>query len=94
MTRRKPRSEKYQYLILESVVSHEMLENFSNDQSIHKRLNPFAYDERVLELEDELKVEFWRIVQTLLTPRQREVIELYSKGLTQEEIAKQLAQIL
>lgn len=69
-----------------------MLESFCNDDSISARLNPYfnAYDEGLLELEDQLKVEFWRVVDTLLTPRQREVIRLYADGYTQMEIAKML----
>lgn len=88
MEKRKSRSDLYQFLILESPCSNEMMEAFSNSDSIHNRLNPFQYDERVLELEDQLKVEFWRIVDNLLTPRQRQVIRLYSDGYTQMEIAK------
>ena len=66
------------------------MESFSNDESLHKRLNPFAYNEDIITLEDELKVEFWRMVNENLTPRQREVVRLYSDGYTQQEIAKSL----
>jgi DNA-binding CsgD family transcriptional regulator len=65
-----------------------MLESFQNEDSISSHLNPFQYDENLLDLEDQLKEEFWKIVKTLLTPRQREVIELYADGYTQMEIAK------
>lgn len=84
------RSDRYQWVLLETVCSNEMLESFCNDDSISARLNPFTYDEGLLELEDQLKVEFWRVVDTLLTPRQREVIRLYADGYTQMEIAKML----
>lgn len=67
-----------------------MMEAFSNEDSICHRLNPFEYNEELLDLEDQLKVEFWRIVNTLLTPRQKEVIKLYADGYTQMEIAKML----
>jgi predicted DNA-binding protein YlxM (UPF0122 family) len=68
-----------------------MMEAFCNDDSIYARLSGgFAYDERMLELEDRLKKEFWRVVDTLLTERQREVIRLYADGYTQMEIAKML----
>jgi DNA-binding CsgD family transcriptional regulator len=43
-----------------------------------------------MDLEEQLKKEFWRVVDTLLTPRQREVIRLYADGYTQMEIAKML----
>lgn len=90
MERRKTRSDSYQHLLLEIAYSHDMMEVFQNEDSIYNRLNPFAYNEDLLELEDQLKVEFWRIVNTLLTPRQKEVIELYAEGKTQMEIAKLL----
>ena len=88
MDRRKNRSSKYQWIILETVCSNDMMESFCNEDGIYNRLNPFGYNEDLMELEDQLKVEFWRIVDTLLTPRQREVIRLYADGYTQMEVAK------
>src|SRR5277367_7133233 len=91
MNKRQNRSDKYQYLLLETACSNDMMEAFCNDDSIYARLTGgFVYDERMLELEDRLKKEFWRVVDTLLTPRQREVIRLYADGYTQMEIAKML----
>lgn len=90
MERRKNRSDKYQWVLLETVCSNDMLESFCNEDSISARLNPYAYDEGLMELEEALKKEFWRVVDTLLTPRQREVIRLYADGYTQMEIAKML----
>lgn len=90
MNKRPTRSDKYQFLIVESAFSNEMMESFSNDDSIYNRLNPFDYNEDLLDLEDELKKEFWRIVDDLLTPRQKAVLKLASEGLTQMEIAKKL----
>jgi len=90
MEKRKNRSDSYQYVLLETVCSNDMMEAFSNDDSISARLNPFQYNEDLLDLEDQLKKEFWRVINTLLTPRQKEVIKLYSDGYTQMEIAKML----
>src|SRR5271169_1563658 len=90
MERRKNRSDKYQYVLLETVCSNDMMEAFCNEDSISARLNPFEYNEVLMELEEQLKKEFWRVVDTLLTPRQREVIRLYADGYTQMEIAKML----
>jgi DNA-binding CsgD family transcriptional regulator len=89
--RRRQRSDLYQHLYNESICSSEMMEAFCNQDSIYNKLNPFEYDERLLDLEDQLKKEFWRIVNTMLTPRQREVIRLYADGYTQCEIAKLLS---
>ena len=90
MEKRKNRSDKYQYILLETVCSNDMMEAFCNEDSISARLNPFEYNETLIELEEQLKVEFWRVVDTLLTPRQKEVIRLYADGYTQMEIAKML----
>ena len=89
MSKIKSRSESYQWMLLELSCAHEMLEAFSNEDSIQSRLNPWAYNEDVMELEEELKVEFWRVVN-MLTPRQAEVIKLFCQGHTQQEIAKKL----
>ena len=89
--KRPNRSDKYQFILLETACSNDMMESFPNEDSICNRLSGgFLYDESILELEDQLKEEFWRIVDNLLTPRQREVIRLYADGYTQMEIAKML----
>jgi DNA-directed RNA polymerase specialized sigma subunit len=87
---RKNRSQSYQQLFNEIAYASEVLEAFPNEDGMAKRLNPFAYDDRISDLEDELKKEFWRVVDTMLTPRQRAVIKLYTDGYTQMEIAKAL----
>ena len=88
MEKRKNRSDSYQHILLETVCSNDMMESFCNEDSICNRLNPFGYNEDLIELEEKLKIEFWRVVDTLLTPRQKEVIKLYAEGNTQMEIAK------
>ena len=90
MERRKNRSDRYQWVLLETVCSNDMMEAFCNEDSIYNRLNPFEYNEDLMNLEEQLKKEFWRVVDTLLTPRQRVVIRLYADGYTQMEIAKML----
>jgi len=90
MEKRKNRSDKYQYLLLEISSSHEMLETFRNEDSISHRLNPFQYDEDIIDLEDQLKEEFWRVVDATLTDRQKQVIKFSADGYTQMETAKLL----
>lgn len=90
MSKKTTRSSRYQSLFLEASYSNDMMESFSNEDSIQGRLNPWNYDEELLDLEDQLKVEFWRIVNTLLTTRQKEVLTLTAEGYTQMEIAKRL----
>jgi DNA-binding CsgD family transcriptional regulator len=90
MNKRQVRSSGYQWIIVETVYPTEMLEAFSNQDSIYKRLNPFDYNDEVMQLEEQLKKEFWRVVEDLLTPRQKQVIRLCADGYTQQEIAKTL----
>ena len=61
-----------------------------DSDGIGAQLNPWGYNEELFELKDKLKAAFWRIVDTQLTSRQKEVIHLYAEGLTQTEIAKKL----
>lgn len=90
MRERKNRSDRYQYILVESSCSPEMMCEFAESDSIRSRLDPWGYNEELLDLKDQLRIEFWRLVETKLTNRQREVIRLYADGLTQIEIAKKL----
>ncbi len=90
MDRSKNRSDSYQHKIVESACSPEMLMEIADSKGIGAQLNPFGYNEELLDLKDQLKEHFWRLVRTKLTDRQREVIELYCEDLTQTEIAKKL----
>jgi RNA polymerase sigma factor (sigma-70 family) len=87
---RTTRSNSYQFVLLEQAFAPEMLAEVADSEGIFAQLNPFGYNETILELKDQLKIEFWRLVEEKLTPRQREVIKLYCEGLTQMEIAKKL----
>jgi len=88
--RSKNRSDHYQWLLVESPCSPEMLTEVSDADGIGAQLNPYGYNEELLNLKDKLRDAFWRIVDTQLTSRQKEVIHLYSEGKTQTEIAKHL----
>jgi len=90
MDKRKNRSDSYQHFIAEISTSPEILTELSDQKSIISNLNPHAYNETLLDLQDQLKEAYWRIIDTKLTPRQREVIHLCKDGLTQCEIAKAL----
>lgn len=86
----KNRSDRYQHIIVESPCSPELLTEFAEIQSIGGRLNNPVYNEELYDLQDQLKNEFWRIIDTQLTKRQKEVLRLYADGYTQIEIAKML----
>jgi DNA-binding CsgD family transcriptional regulator len=87
MKERPSRSQSYQYLIAETSVSLEFLESFQGTQSIGFMLNPWEYNEEVEELRDQLKVEFWKLAEKVLTPRQYQIICMLRAGMTQQEIA-------
>ena len=91
MEQKRNRSDAYQALFHEIAFSQEMLGIFSNNDSISSRLCPYQYDERLLDLQDQLKTEFWRVVRQTLTDKQRQIVEMTGKeGLTQQETAKRL----
>lgn len=87
---KKNRSDSYQWILLESPCSPEMLTEFSDAQGLHGVMNYAEYNEELYDLKDKLKSAFWRIINTQLTKRQRQVIRLYADGYTQIEIAKML----
>lgn len=88
--RTKNRSDHYQNVICEAPCSPDMLTEVADADGIGAQLNPFGYNEELLELKEVLKEHMWRIIKGGLTKRQSEVIELYAQGLTQTEIAKLL----
>jgi hypothetical protein len=84
------RSQKYQYLLLESAFSHDQLSSFSNESGLSNRLNPWEYNDELIDLQEKLKERLWEIVEEELTDRQKEVLKLTAKGLKQQEIAAKL----
>lgn len=89
MGKKSNRSNGYQYIYTEQPYSSEMMAEFSEAQGLVENYNP-EDREKLLDLRDDLKIEFWRLAQEHLTERQFQVIELLAKGYTQIEIAKQL----
>ena len=89
--KKQTRSGKYQHVIMETPVSDDFLCSFSNNKSIGAHLNPFQYDERLLELRDQLYKRTLEILHEYGTERQQQLFTLYYiEGKTQEEIAKLL----
>lgn len=89
MGKKSNRSNGYQHLYTEQPYSNEMMAEFSEAQGLIENYRP-EDRELLLDLKDELKIEFWRLAKENLTERQYQVIELLAKGYTQIEIAKQL----
>jgi hypothetical protein len=86
LIQRKPRSDSYQHILQEVQVTTELMENFTKDRSIGSILNPFKYNERVLDIQDELKCRFLILAELNCSKRQFEIIQLLLKNKTQEEI--------
>ncbi len=90
MDRTKNRSDRYQDYYNEVPCSHETMALVADNRGLTARLNAFSYNEEILDLQDQLKKEFWRLVDEQLTDRQKEVLHLSADGMTQMEIAKLL----
>jgi predicted transcriptional regulator len=65
-----------------------MREAFSKQDSIGFRIDPFKHEEEIIDLQEELRLEFWKVVEDCLTDRQKQVIKLVCADKTQMEIAK------
>ena len=83
----KNRSDKYQHILLESPCAPDMITEFSDCRGLGACLNSEVYGEELYQLREKLKMAFWRLIDTKLTPRQKQVIRLYADGYTQTEIA-------
>lgn len=85
--KRANRSDKYQYILVEVLFSSEAWNLFTSAQ---EKAMPLS-DEKVEYLKDcdsELKDHLYQMIDEALTPRQRDVLLMYSDGYTQQEIAE------
>ncbi len=87
MTERPNRSTQYEYLFHETTCSDEFLAAFSNTDSIGNILNPFNYNEDVLNLQEEIRQEFWKLAKKVCTKKQFMILSYVKEGKTQQEIA-------
>jgi hypothetical protein len=87
--KKQTRSDRYRYLIVETYFSDEMLGKFANQDSLLSHLNPYQYDERLIDLKDQLHARVLEIIRTQCTTRQQQVFQLvFIDGYTQMETAK------
>lgn len=84
------RSNAYQWIILESPAPPEQILEFSDSQSSCGLSNSSEAQEELYDLQEKLKIELWRIIDTELTERQKQVLKLLAEGKTQMDIAKLL----
>lgn len=90
MTKKKNKSDSYQYKIVEITVDPVILNDFAVNNGLGAQLNIAKYSEEFYELKEKLMVEIYKIIENTLTDRQAEVIGLRLKGSTQIQIAEEL----
>ena len=73
---RQSRSEKYQWKIIETNCSNDILALYSNKSSLQSQLNPWFYNEKLLDLQEELLNRIIYVINNQLTQRQKEVFNL------------------
>jgi predicted DNA-binding protein YlxM (UPF0122 family) len=84
------RSNAYQPNLLEISVNPNILGDLSSAQGMTFKMQPFDYNEQLLDLKEELKKRMWEIIEKGVTKRQIEVLKLYIQGYTQSECAQLL----
>jgi len=86
---KKNRSDRYQWILLETPCSPDMLMEFADYQGVSGYTRSKNNEEKFV-LKEQLKEAFWEIVENQLTVRQKEILRLSADGYTQIEIAKKL----
>jgi len=87
---RRNKSDSYQYRIIEIAIDPFVLSDFPSDDGLGAQANSSGFSEELVELRQQLIQEVRRLIKTLLTPRQRQVITLRLQGKTQVEIGRKL----
>jgi len=86
--RTKNKSDRYQAALVESAYSPDVITKYAEADMVETMDHHYDLRDELDELWDELKKEYWRLVDTELTQRQAQVLHLYAKEKTQTEIAK------
>ena len=89
MKERSPRSQKYQYLIVESVCTPDHWTMIEEHNGVYDDTTPPEVKEHLLDLNEKLH-DLFKGLFVNLTPRQQSVLNLISPDLTQWDIAKKL----
>lgn len=90
MARQRNRSDSYQYRMVEVAIDPSVLCDFSTEDGFGEQMRTSGFSEEILDLRKILMKEVRRLIETILTPRQCEVITLRLQGYTQVEIADML----
>jgi hypothetical protein len=81
----RPRSQEYQYVFNE--IPHDPFCGFMLAKAIQDEPTQFA-KEALMDLGEQLYTEYWRLIDTVLTERQRHIMHLLADGYTQVSIAE------
>lgn len=90
MGRKRNKSDSYQYRIVEIPIDPQMISEVASDDTFGAQLRDMGYSEEIAELRQQLIAEVRRLINTVLTDRQSEVMNLRLEGRTQVEIAGML----
>lgn len=86
----KNKSDSYQYRIIEIAIDPFLLSDFPNDEGFGAQISTSGYSEEITELRKQLMKEVKRLMKTVLTKRQAQVMNLRLQGKTQVEIGQKL----
>lgn len=88
--KRKSKSDSYQYRMIEVAIDPYVLSHFSVEDGFSEQIRTSGFSKEIMELRKKLIKEIRRLVNTILTNRQKEVVNLRLKGYTQVQIANTL----
>ncbi len=77
-------------MLLESTTNPDTLTQYSDAFGGFSQIDDCAKKEEISDLQEQLVQEYWNLIDTVLTKRQRKVVHLSAQGMTQTEIAKLL----
>lgn len=87
---RKNKSDSYQYRIIEIAIDPFILSDFPSEDGLGAQANSSGYSEELAELRQQLIKEVRRLIKSVLTKRQTQVMNLHLQGKTQVEIGQKL----
>jgi hypothetical protein len=84
-------SQKYQFLFTETITDFyrpEICNIVSNEESLYYRLDPYTYNEDILDLIEQRNIRLWEVAKKTLSVHKFLILKLYCDGYTQKEVAK------
>jgi len=87
---RRNKSDSYQYRIIEIAIDPFILSDFPSEDGLGAQANSSGYSEELADLRQQLIREVRRLIKSVLTKRQAQVMALRLQGKTQVEIGQKL----